>query len=885
MKNFTKMAITATALVLSVFMVWANIINEIEPGNDTTPQIFMIGDTIRGEISTLPDQDNFKATMSPGMYKFTQTYPAGIQEKDWVEIKNAQGIKLPMDCYWPNANTLVSYFKVCTTQEVFVTVLANQNTGLIGAPYELTVAAVPEDPNECNDTNATARTVTDAGVQQGMFPVKNDPDVFRFSAEAGVFGFAANTPQQSSLPFKIELYEGNSTTPLASTASGFDLNTNLPNTGIYYLKLDYAQDTNAQFPYSASFLFTPAPFVSCDTAIVGVIDIQKQGKTITLNLSQVFVDSLSINWGDGTVSDSLTHTYALNGNYTITITAFNACSSATATTTTSILTAKFKMVWVENQLPGTPAKVAFVCEEGEVQAANMEASLMTNWGKLSFVGMEDGKLKTAGLVKNTDPTSPGYGRIAGTFNANGSETISQGDTLFYFLFDTQNAQKGDSIPINLNGALQFAFYAFVLGNPELVDSQVTPGGIEFVKDINLKISIQTPTFIPVDSVEVTITTIDTTIIAFTNANGLLEITIPYSTGIVINCKKIKQVLGGISSVDAFKINRVIVLLPVSGATQYSFIAADFDCTNTISTLDAVKILQYLVGITNAPPCDQLVFIDKAYQFPPYTGQASYFTGYPTTINLNNANPNATAELAFTCVIRGDFDGNASPNFGGEPTIEDRSMARMNYQAIQEGSQTRVLLTPEAGLAIATGQFSLDIPKGYVFKSAKLVQGNQSCALQAFSPTEGRVNVAFSSLDGNNIPRDMALPLIEIILEGTGTFDMSFATNGGLDALIADKHLNISAITMERNNTPSLSDDGGLNFKVFPNPVSDVLRVSLPALSDASIEILDPMGRVVLTQQAAQVYQLELPVVSLPVGQYFLRVRTTNQVFQQAFAKK
>ena len=66
------------------------------------------------------------------------------------------------------------------------------------------------------------------------------------------------------------------------------------------------------------------------------------------------------------------------------------------------------------------------------------------------------------------------------------------------------------------------------------------------------------------------------------------------------------------------------------------------------------------------------------------------------------------------------------------------------------------------------------------------------------------------------------------------------------------------------------------LSVFPNPASDVvnLEIGMPAASDAAIRVYDLTGRTVSTMQvnlAAGEQRLALPVGSLPVGTYLLRL--------------
>jgi choice-of-anchor B domain-containing protein len=63
-------------------------------------------------------------------------------------------------------------------------------------------------------------------------------------------------------------------------------------------------------------------------------------------------------------------------------------------------------------------------------------------------------------------------------------------------------------------------------------------------------------------------------------------------------------------------------------------------------------------------------------------------------------------------------------------------------------------------------------------------------------------------------------------------------------------------------------------EVFPNPVSDLLRVRAPFVADR-IQMVNQLGVVLLTNQIAQQDNFEIDVKSVPAGSYFLAVYGQN----------
>jgi Secretion system C-terminal sorting domain len=77
---------------------------------------------------------------------------------------------------------------------------------------------------------------------------------------------------------------------------------------------------------------------------------------------------------------------------------------------------------------------------------------------------------------------------------------------------------------------------------------------------------------------------------------------------------------------------------------------------------------------------------------------------------------------------------------------------------------------------------------------------------------------------------------------------------------------------EYSRIESVYFDGSGSFRVYPNPTSDRLTVELPKDTEVSkLELLDIVGRSLRQFNSRE----EVSLRSVPVGQYWLRVQTTN----------
>ncbi len=80
----------------------------------------------------------------------------------------------------------------------------------------------------------------------------------------------------------------------------------------------------------------------------------------------------------------------------------------------------------------------------------------------------------------------------------------------------------------------------------------------------------------------------------------------------------------------------------------------------------------------------------------------------------------------------------------------------------------------------------------------------------------------------------------------------------------------------------------LRYEIFPNPTDAVLQVRLHTLvkDDFTLEVIDMQGRVLFTQsyEPSEVLSTEIPISTLPSGQYTLRMRSGTSVVVEQFEK-
>jgi len=955
MRNL-KLAILATALFMSTLVVLANILPETEPNNTkTTAQTILLKDTLVGNIPDLLDQDWSKITLPQGTYRVVIDYPSAPAVRDWFELEDANGNELETECYYPTPTQQVAYFKVCNpSQVVYIHVFYNSSLGLSGADYHLVFEAEVDDPSECNDTQTTARVVAAPTVLTGKLPIRTDIDFGKFIAKSGAFSMSVNTPQQPGLPFKLALFKANNNTPIAQTASGYDLSYNLPADGTYYFSIEYTLDTASRHPYSAALLYTVAtacnltvdttqlvsnptvcgqttgsltvpqptdgvaPYaysinggqpqangsfinlsegtyqilisdangciaqfsaevtcITCNQPQIGINSYSTNLKTVQLIIVQQGVDSISVNYGDGTITSDLNHIYITNGNYQITVTGYNACGTAIATTTVSIYTAKFRVTTLTNVVSGSIVKIPVIVEEGNVQFSGISGEILfSNPLIADFIELQSGTVNISQIQYGNNNNL-----FAGLGNAQANQSFEVGDTVFYICVKAVG-NPGDSTSVDI-GNLSLSY--FVNGSVKELNPTVVSGGYSLVRDVDLRIKIQTPTFLPVPGVEVVVVSTDTTITVVTDATGFVTFKMPYSTKYTLNCKKDVIVTNGINTVDAFILIRILVQLPNNGLNPYSYIMGDFDCSGAISINDPSSILNFMVG-NIVPPCQQYVFLPASHVFGTYPSPG-YFN-FPTEYIINNPDAINGEDVAIVGGIRGDVNGNSIPNLTA--TSDDRTgpTTQWTYTVETENGMTKVLLSAKDTDAFVGGLMNLGFnTDDFLFEKAVFLQGKSenNLVLNDKLTKEGTLKMAFVNSKGNFVHFDKAMPLMELTFKPQNTdtsLDFKFIENE-MASVIINQSGNPFELLLERTDL-NTNVNVDLSVKVFPNPATQTLFVNLPTREATNIEIYDSVGKLVYFMDSSNNYQVEVPVIGFSEGIYMCKVLVNGRSTVQKF---
>ncbi|WP_299136168.1 choice-of-anchor V domain-containing protein [uncultured Tenacibaculum sp.] len=97
----------------------------------------------------------------------------------------------------------------------------------------------------------------------------------------------------------------------------------------------------------------------------------------------------------------------------------------------------------------------------------------------------------------------------------------------------------------------------------------------------------------------------------------------------------------------------------------------------------------------------------------------------------------------------------------------------------------------------------------------------------------------------------------------------------------------TTFTGKSGSTPSLgiNDAKLLNFKMYPNPVGNVVKIDLPTETrEAKVQVYDYTGKL-LKSENVSLLQKEVNIEELPIGMYLLKIISEDKLGVKHFIKK
>lgn len=320
----------------------------------------------------------------------------------------------------------------------------------------------------------------------------------------------------------------------------------------------------------------------------------------------------------------------------------------------------------------------------------------------------------------------------------------------------------------------------------------------------------------------------------------------------INPKKNDNPLNGITTYDLLLISKHILGIE-SLHCDWQRIAADVNCSGTITTLDIVTARKLLLGLTQSLPCD-------AWRFVP--DSASAVSG---------------GCAAFQGVKIGDVNG--QPCNAGFVASEDRAALALQLydRRLEAGEAATVTMALPEAMDIQGLQFALRFdPKKLVIKqiNAPLLEQFDPAAFNLEGAETGAIPISWINAAGQTMETGDGLLTLEVSAVQAGQLSNMLALDAGakLRPEIYDAAENPRSIAWQWNPAP----DPAMPYQIYPNPARSgiTLSAALPADQNCFIQIMSLQGKIVLsTTLPAQrgLNQWYLPLENIPAGMYGVRV--------------
>ncbi|MEM9549173.1 MAG: hypothetical protein AAGA77_24515, partial [Bacteroidota bacterium] len=313
----------------------------------------------------------------------------------------------------------------------------------------------------------------------------------------------------------------------------------------------------------------------------------------------------------------------------------------------------------------------------------------------------------------------------------------------------------------------------------------------------------------------------------------------------------KDDLEGVSTLDLVRIQRHILGLDILDS-PYKLIAADVNNSESISASDMIELRKMILGINETFPDNE------SWRFVSMDSEMSDMNNpWPFSEDLILSNsPIHALEADFVGVKIGDVD-NSIENLIAKGAIESRNVDLLGIitkdQKVHRDQEVLVDFVCNATMNLEALQMTIEWDKNEMNFVDVIPIGLilQDGYMNTTRVDEGILTIAWSSVDGKLISRDM--PLFQLIFEGNESFDLS-------------DHLNISssltqalAYDIDHNEyNVELSfiegeQEGFMLFQNRPNPfVSETMvEFTLPEDMEVTFKVFNGAGS--LIYERSQLY--------------------------------
>lgn len=643
---------------------------------------------------------------------------------------------------------------------------------------------------------------------------------------------------------------------------------------------------------------------------VADFDAQVNGTTVSItNLSYpatTLIDQVSWDFGDGNTSSSVSsgfsHVYAAPGIYTITLTLTNECGTDEIAKTVTVQpnAGQVALDVGENMgFEGQVVPVPVILLEYTGTLAALQGTLrFETAGVGEFQGFS-GNLISAGNIQFNDANGQ-FSALApgGLTTSGGADTLffvnvllsgNPGDSTDIFIDDDPNIFTRLEVTIFENGVIGTIDNILLIdGQVKIFESADLDGLIYFWED-----------FSPVNLVDVNLdfagTPVDPDSTQTTGPDGTYFFdNVDAGQDVEIYCVKETNPVNGVTTGPLFLVQQYTVFGP-GPVGQYNspfqMVASDSDCNETINAADIIRVQQVIVGNPNVDLCKSWTFVPEYYsELTDFNmNNQGFVLTYPEEVSVDQIQDDTT--FNFVGVKVGDILGNADPSsLMDDDPIEVRNSASVKLQltdrAVQAGDFFELVFTSAdfqdmGGLQLAL-EYAVEELEFHGFVSA-----SQAIQPQFYhDDMAGSLRMSWVDPSGNGLSLSGETPVLTLrfkaLNSNTTISDLLWINTNTMRAEATDVNLGQYQVELDWE---ALTSNGGTGqqagyylYQNVPNPAKEETRIrfSLPFAQRATLDLIDPLGRVVASYE--QLFpqgfsELNISTQQLQSGLYQYRLRT------------
>ncbi len=643
---------------------------------------------------------------------------------------------------------------------------------------------------------------------------------------------------------------------------------------------------------------------------VADFDAQVNGTTVSItNLSYpatTLIDQVSWDFGDGNTSSSVSsgfsHVYAAPGIYTITLTLTNECGTDEIAKTVTVQpnAGQVALDVGENMgFEGQVVPVPVILLEYTGTLAALQGTLrFETAGVGEFQGFS-GNLISAGNIQFNDANGQ-FSALApgGLTTSGGADTLffvnvllsgNPGDSTDIFIDDDPNIFTRLEVTIFENGVIGTIDNILLIdGQVKIFESADLDGLIYFWED-----------FSPVNLVDVNLdfagTPVDPDSTQTTGPDGTYFFdNVDAGQDVEIYCVKETNPVNGVTTGPLFLVQQYTVFGP-GPVGQYNspfqMVASDSDCNETINAADIIRVQQVIVGNPNVDLCKSWTFVPEYYsELTDFNmNNQGFVLTYPEEVSVDQIQDDTT--FNFVGVKVGDILGNADPSsLMDDDPIEVRNAASVKLQltdrAVQAGDFFELVFTSAdfqdmGGLQLAL-EYAVEELEFHGFVSA-----SQAIQPQFYhDDMAGSLRMSWVDPSGSGLSLSGETPVLTLrfkaLNSNTTISDLLWINTNTMRAEATDVNLGQYQVELDWE---ALTSNGGTGqqagyylYQNVPNPAKEETRIrfSLPFAQRATLDLIDPLGRVVASYE--QLFpqgfsELNISTQQLQSGLYQYRLRT------------